>query len=125
MSEQSMRRLERRIDSRYRFEQPVRFACNGHCDISHGAGQIVDMGSGGVLFRSECPPPNGASLELYMKWPLLAQGVCPVILVMHGTVVRTDARGTSVRMDRYVFQTAESCAFESAMSAGDVCNLIG
>jgi hypothetical protein len=118
-------RLERRLDCRYRFEQPLRYSFEQHGGARLGAGYTVELGGGGVLFRTDCPPPDEASIELSMMWPLLVQGVCSVVLVMYGTVVRTDARGTSVRMHRYRFQTAEPCASDFPMNSGVVCNLIG
>jgi len=120
-----MRRLERRLDCRYRFEQPLRYSFEQYGYARLGAGQTVELGGGGVLFQADCPPPDGASVELRMMWPILMQDVCSVILVMHGTVIRTDARGTSVRMRQYLFQIDESVMSDAAMNSGALWNLIG
>jgi hypothetical protein len=120
-----LERLERRVDCRYRFRQPVLFSFEQHRAARLGAGQTIELGGGGVLFQSDCPPPDGADIEVQMVWPLLMQGVCSVVLVIQGMVVRTDARGTAVRIRQYLFQTADSRASGCAIDSGVACNLIG
>ena len=77
------------------------------------------------MFQCDCPPPDGANIELQIMWPFLVQGVCSVMLVIEGMVVRTDARGTAVRMRQWLFQTTESRAADCAIDSGAACNLIG
>lgn len=118
-------RLERRLDCRYGFERPLLFSFKMECNSSLGAGQTIELGGGGLLFQSDCPPPDGVAIEVQMAWPFLVQGVRSVVLLIQGTVVRTDARGTAVRMQRYLFQPGDSHAFELASRSGAACNLIG
>lgn len=125
MLQPSMRRLERRVDFRYRFDQPLRSSFVQRGSACLGAGHTVELGAGGVLFLAECPPPDGSKVELQLTWPFLVQDVCAVVLVIQGTVVRNDPRGTAVRMQHFSFQTAESRAWEAAIHSGAACNLIG
>lgn len=118
-------RPERRVDCRYYFEQPLVFYFEQHRANHLGAGHTVELGGGGVLFQSDCPPPDGASVEVQIVWPFLMQGICSVALIIQGMVVRTDARGTAVRMRQYMFQTVDSLASECAINSGVACNLIG
>ena len=117
--------LERRMECRYGFEQPLIFSFNRHRNALLGAGQTIELGGGGLLFQSDWPPPDGVAIEVRMAWPFLVQGVCSVVLLIQGTVVRTDARGTAVRMQRYSFQTAETGESDWASNSGAACNLIG
>jgi hypothetical protein len=125
MLEPSMRGLERRLDCRYRFAQPLQYTFERQGAARLGSGQTVELGASGVLFHADSPPPEGARVELQMMWPFLVQGVCSVVLVIQGTVVRSDARGTALRLHHYLFQTAESRAYDCAIGSGAVCNLIG
>jgi len=119
-----MDRLERRAERRYRFEQPLRYSIDGPDSAQAGVGRSVELGAAGLLFQADCPPPLGALLELQMTWPLRVQDACAVVLVIQGTVVRSDRRGTAVHMHDYQFQTAES-RYDSAINTGAWCNLTG
>ena len=125
MLKPSMRHLERRLDCRYGFDQPLLFSLRQHCTASLGAGHTIELGAGGLLFQSDCPPLDGALIQVEIIWPFLVQGVCSVVLVVDGRVVRTDARGTAVQMGQYLFQTADSRSFDCAIGSGWTCNLIG
>ncbi len=120
-----MRRWERRLDCRYDFERPLRYSYNLNGDASQGFGHTVEAGGGGVLFHAHCPPPDGVTLELEIAWPFLVQGVCSVVLVIQGTVVRTDVRGTAFSIQQFRFQTSESRAYDSSIDSGAICSLIG
>ena len=71
-----------------------------------GLGRTLNISSGGVLFEANEPLPAGSSIELLMHWPLLLAGVCPLKLVIHGNVVRSDVRGVAVRTKHHEFRTA-------------------
>ena len=125
MPQPSLRRLERRLDHRYCFDQPLLFSFGQYRAARLGAGHTIELGAGGLMFQCDCPPPDGANIELQIMWPFLVQGVCSVMLVIEGMVVRTDARGTAVRMRQWLFQTTESRAADCAIDSGAACNLIG
>jgi len=124
MSEQ-FNRLGRRSDYRYRFGQPLWFSYAQDDGACLGAGQSIELGSAGLLFQSDYPPPDGIAVELHIAWPLLVQDICAAILIVHGTVVRTNWRGTAVRMDRYLFQTTQSAVSGCAIESGAIVSLMG
>src|SRR5579864_471995 len=62
-----------------------------------GQGRTLNVSSGGVLFEANESLPSGSSIELLMQWPFLLEGVCPLKLVIHGSVVRSDSKGVAVR----------------------------
>lgn len=118
-------RLERRSDHRYCFGQPLWFSYLQDGGAWLGAGHSIELGAAGLLFQSDYPPPDGTRVELYLSWPLLVQDICATVLTIYGTVVRTDWRGTAVRMDRYFFQTAQSSASGALIDSGAVVSLMG
>jgi hypothetical protein len=64
------------------------------------------MSSGGIYFETQEPLPKDGRIELAMDWPFLLEGVCALKLVMRGRVVRSDAKGTAVRIMQHEFRTA-------------------
>lgn len=71
-----------------------------------GLGKTLNVSSGGVLFQSNEALPAGSSIELLMHWPFLLEGVCPLKLVIQGSVVRSDGKGIAVRTKHHEFRTA-------------------
>src|ERR1700676_3366999 len=71
-----------------------------------GLGRTLNVSSGGVLFEANESLPAGSSIELLMRWPFLLEGVCPLKLVIHGSVVRSDSRRIAVRTKHHEFRTA-------------------
>jgi hypothetical protein len=71
-----------------------------------GLGKTLNVSSGGVLFEPNDRLPAGSSIELVMHWPFLLEGVCPLKLVIHGSVVRSDSQGVAVRTKQHEFRTA-------------------
>ena len=85
----------------------------------------MELGAGGLLFDGDCEVRNGESLTIRLAWPLPAQGICPVVLIIRGTVVRIDERGIALRMRDYGFQMEEENSHGAAMPKGGLCNVIG
>ena len=71
-----------------------------------GLGRTLNVSSGGVMFEANEPMPTGSSIELLMHWPFLLEGVCPLKLVIHGSVVRSDGKRVAVRTKHHEFRTA-------------------
>jgi hypothetical protein len=71
-----------------------------------GLGRTLNVSSGGVLFEANEPLAPGSSIELLMHWPFLLEGVCPLKLVIHGSVVRSDNTGVAVQTKHHEFRTA-------------------
>jgi hypothetical protein len=79
-----------------------------------GLGKTLNVSSGGVLFEANEPLPAGSSIELLMQWPFLLEGVCPLKLVIQGSVVRSDSNGVAVRTKQHEFRTAGARASKSS-----------
>jgi PilZ domain len=71
-----------------------------------GFGRTVNISSGGVLIEVIDIMPRGRLIELVVNWPFLLEGVCPLKLIVHGRVVRTDGRAVAVKAKHHEFRTA-------------------
>jgi len=71
-----------------------------------------DLGRKGIRFLAYDPPPRETELELRIEWPFLLQNVCPLELLVSGRVLRSDNRGTVVRITRYEFRTSGPRSFD-------------
>lgn len=71
-----------------------------------GLGRTLNVSSGGVLFEANESLPAGSTIEVLMNWPFLLEGVCPLKLVIYGSVVRSDNKGVAVRTKHHEFRTA-------------------
>ena len=91
---------ERRQRRRYQFTAESQCILNGNRERATTA----DISSGGVFFRTETPLPVGKWIELLIDWPVLLNHQCPIRLVVHGRVRRSDARGTAVEIVRHDFR---------------------
>jgi hypothetical protein len=86
-----------------------------------GLGMTLNVSSSGVLFEAKESIPPGSSVELLMQWPFLLEGVCPLKLVIQGSVVRSDGKGVAVRAKHHEFRTAGA---RSSMSSNKVRSLM-
>jgi hypothetical protein len=104
-------RGDRRSDRRYELTLDLRFfyTASGSPGVGHGAS--VDLSRSGILFQTDDPPPPGSEVEIRLNWPFLLQAICPLDLVMRGTVLYTCPRGTVLRAQSYEFQTAGERSF--------------
>jgi hypothetical protein len=71
-----------------------------------GLGRTLNVSSGGVLFEANEALPSGSSIELLVQWPFLLEGVCPLKLVIQGSVVRSDSKSVAVQTRHHEFRTA-------------------
>ncbi len=71
-----------------------------------GLGKTLDVSSGGVCFQCSDALPPDSHIELVITWPFLLEGVCPLSLVMHGRVVRTDGQRVAIQAKHHEFRTA-------------------
>jgi hypothetical protein len=72
--------------------------------LSRGKVQTVDISSTGVLLNTRKPYPPGAAAELSIEWPTISQDAIPLQLRLVGSVVRSDERGTAVKILRHGFK---------------------
>jgi hypothetical protein len=58
--------------------------------------------------------PLGIAVELHIEWPTLLAGVCPLELVVAGTVVRCERDAIALSVRSYRFRTKGTRAFHEA-----------
>lgn len=89
-----------------------------------GLGRTLNISSSGVLFEAKESLPAGSSIELLMHWPFMLEGVCPLKLVIHGFVVRSDSKGVAVRSKHHEFRTAGARSSRTQSSSNKVRSLM-
>ncbi len=70
-----------------------------------GTGKTVNMSSGGVLFTTESPLPEGERVELAVSWPAQLNDQLPLKLVAMGRLVRAEDSQAAISIERYEFKT--------------------
>ncbi len=73
-----------------------------------GLGKTLNMSSGGVLFTTESPLPEGERVEIAVSWPVQLNDVLPLKLVAMGRLVRTEDAQAAISVERYEFKTRGS-----------------
>jgi hypothetical protein len=68
------------------------------------SGQTLDMSVDGILMDTSEAAPVGTELELEIDWPGLYHGKPLVRLLVIGSVVRNDSRGTALRILSHHFR---------------------
>jgi hypothetical protein len=79
-----------------------------------GAGQTLDIGSGGISFAIGHDLPEGACVELSISWPVLLNENCAVRLVVIGRVVRNEGGRCDASVDKWEFRTQARVARPAA-----------
>ena len=115
---------DRRQDRRYTFALDMRFTYTDRRTAHEGIGCTVDLSRGGIRFYSDTPPPAGSFVELRVAWPFLLQNVCPLELQLWGTVQRSGADGTVVRITRYEFRTCGARAFHQPEVGASIYSIV-
>src|SRR5712691_3926139 len=111
MSNRILRRAEisddRRSSNRLPIERDVRYkVLGGKKSVKQvGTGKTLNMSSGGVLFTTESPLPEGARIELAVSWPAQLNNTLPLKLVALGRLVRTEDAQAAIAIERYEFKT--------------------
>jgi hypothetical protein len=110
---------DRRTDRRYRYEMELRFSYKLGGATQFGSGHTLDLSRGAVRFATDNPPPDGTDVELRIAWPYLLQNVCPLELVVRGSIVATGERGTILAMRHYEFRTCGQRSFDQAVTGAE------
>jgi hypothetical protein len=106
---------DRRADTRYELELDLRFSYQHRGETHWGVGWTAELSGGGVCFRTNSPPPTGVEAELRIHWPFLLQNILPLQLEMRGTIIRTDSKGTVLKVRSYAFRTCGEHSFDLAI----------
>lgn len=99
-------RLERRLGRRFPLKMDVQyqlFLTGERRILSEGADHTVDISNTGVLLNTPKACPLGAAAVLTIKWPVASEDAIPMHLHVAGSVVRSDPRGTAIRILRHDF----------------------
>jgi hypothetical protein len=111
MSNRILRRTDttddRRTSNRLPIERDVRYkVLGGKKTVKQtGLGKTLNMSSGGVLFTTESPLPEGERVELAVSWPAQLNDVLPLKLVAMGRLIRSEESQAAIAIERYEFKT--------------------
>ena len=97
---------ERRLHRRYPIALHVQYTLRKREEICGGSGGTVDISTGGVIFKTKDPLPPSGEIDLTLDWPFLLNHACALKLLAHGWIVRSDTKGTAVRVVSYDFGTS-------------------
>jgi hypothetical protein len=98
--------LDRRNKRRFTIELAVQYRVPAkNCPAQFCTGRTVNISSSGIWFTTEAPLCTNLPLELSVSWPARLNGVCPLKLVIFGTVVRSDEGGAALAIKRHEFRT--------------------
>jgi hypothetical protein len=99
-------RSERRSKFRFAIERDLRYKIAGDgVVVASGSGQTINIGSGGIAFRTDQPLAPKLCVELSISWPVLLDQTCPMRLNVFGRVLRCNGRKSVCSIDRYEFRT--------------------
>ena len=94
---------ERRRRIRFPIELGARYTVDGRPEIE-GTGRTANISSHGVLINLAHEVSPDTSIRVVIEWPILIGNVSPLVLHIHGRVVRSDRSLVAVR-----FWTHELC----------------
>jgi hypothetical protein len=97
---------ERRVVERFpiRMDLRYRLSRNGQGPAPEASGRVVDISSTGILFSPGLSHPRDAVMVLSIDWPARRDKAPPIRLSVLGMVVRSDDRGTAIRIMRHGFE---------------------
>lgn len=97
---------ERRSHRRYPVQFNLQYKLSrNQTETRQGVGRTRDFSRGGLYFDADQYLPKGHNVELFVDWPVLLDGVCPLKLVVVGRIVRSSGLGHAVRIARCEFRT--------------------
>jgi len=65
----------------------------------------MDFSSGGILFHSDKPLPEGYQVEISISWPVVLENFPALQLAVSGVILRTTENGSAVRILNHEFRT--------------------
>jgi hypothetical protein len=97
---------ERRVVERFpiRMNFSYRLSSKGQVSALDASGCVVDISSTGILFSPGLSHPQDAVMVLSIDWPARRDKAPPIRLSVLGMVVRSDDRGTAIRILRHGFE---------------------
>lgn len=97
---------ERRVGERFPIQMnfSYRLPSKGQVSALDASGCVVDISSTGILFRPRLSHPRDAVMVLSINWPARRDKALPIRLSVLGMVVRSDNRGTAIKILRHGFE---------------------
>ena len=119
VTEITERRHDRRTRTRFPINSELRFKLlDDQSVVEMGAGQTINLASGGVAFQTGRSLKPGAFIELSISWPVLLENTLPMRLIAFGRVLRSTPAMTACTIDKYEFRT-QSRAAQAATTRRD------
>jgi hypothetical protein len=98
--------IERRARQRFPLNLEIRFTVsNGGRKRIQGRGEVVNISSRGVAFRTETALTPDVSIDASMEWPVVLNGDCVLRVMMEGRVLRVEKGLSVMTVIRYEFRT--------------------
>ena len=98
--------VERRTRQRFPLNLELRFtASTGGRSSIQGRGEVVNISSNGVAFRTEIALTPGRSIDASMEWPVALNGDCVLRVTMEGRLVRVENGLAVMSVLRHEFRT--------------------
>lgn len=88
-----------------------------------GTGRTRDLGGEIVSFETDQSLQGTGELELRIPWPVMLHSICPLELVVKGSLIRKDACVVVLRVKNYEFRTHGDRSFSHNDSCGVTCDL--
>ncbi|MGD0497189.1 MAG: PilZ domain-containing protein [Bryobacteraceae bacterium] len=97
---------ERRTRRRFPLNLPLRFWASGRDrKAEQGNGEVVNISSQGVAFRTDAALAAGMSVRASIAWPVALGGECLLQLSIEGSVLRQDGKLAVVEVRKHEFRT--------------------
>jgi hypothetical protein len=110
------KQAERRAKTRFPIHRELRYkSLKDGVIMANGAGQTVNIGSGGVCFAINKDLEPETYVELSISWPVLLDDSCPMRLIVFGRVLRSSGGKCACTVDKYEFRT-QSRVFQTTPS---------
>jgi hypothetical protein len=88
-----------------------------------GTGLARNLTNVEVLIESDQELPVSGEIQLRIKWPFLLQSVCPLELVIEGSIGNYYCDQSVVLIRSYEFRTCGDHSFDPAIARGMSCDL--
>ena len=99
--------VDRRTRQRFPLNLELRFTASmSRQDPIKGRGEVVNLSSRGVAFRTETPLTPGLKIDASMEWPVTLNGDCVLRVTLEGHVVRVENGLAVMSVARYDFRTS-------------------
>jgi hypothetical protein len=88
-----------------------------------GTGRTRDLGGEIISFETDQSLRGAGELELRIPWPFMLHSICPLELVVKGSLVRKDPGVAVLRVKTYEFRTHGERSFSQLANCGITCDI--